>query len=88
MVNKEFHIIVTAKANARKIIVMMHVRKRELMVTQKRAKELLKYVYSKVRVRRQENKVKECGLKTVNEVRAPNFLAGSPKFLATPPNKN
>jgi len=33
---------------------------------------------------RQENEVKECGLKTVNEVRASNFLAGSPEFLVTP----
>jgi len=32
----------------------------------------------------QKNEVKECGSKTVNEVRASNFLAGSPKFLATP----
>jgi len=33
---------------------------------------------------RQENEVKECGLKTVNEVRASNFLAGGgPEFLAT-----
>jgi len=33
---------------------------------------------------RQENEVKECGLKTVNEV-ASNFLAGvGPEFLATP----
>jgi len=32
----------------------------------------------------QENEVKECGLKTVNEVKASNFLAGSPEFLATP----
>jgi len=29
---------------------------------------------------RQENKVKECGLKTVNEVRALNFLAGRPRI--------
>jgi len=34
---------------------------------------------------RQKNKVKECGLKTVNEVRASNFLTGGTnKFLATP----
>jgi len=31
----------------------------------------------------QENEVKECGLKTVNEVRGSNFLAGGPRFLAT-----
>jgi len=33
---------------------------------------------------RQDNDVKECGLKTVNEVRASNFRAGGPEFLATP----
>jgi len=35
---------------------------------------------------RQENEVKECGLKPVNEVRASNFLAGGgeAEFLATP----
>jgi len=34
---------------------------------------------------RQENEVKECGLKTVNQVRASNFLAGGGgEFLATP----
>jgi len=33
---------------------------------------------------RQENEVKECGLKTVNKVKASNFLAGGPEFLATP----
>jgi len=34
---------------------------------------------------RQKNKVKKCGLKTVNEVRASNFLAGGrSEFLATP----
>jgi len=33
---------------------------------------------------RQENEVKECGLKTVNEIRAWNFLSGGPEFLATP----
>jgi len=32
----------------------------------------------------QESEVKECGLKRVNEVKALNFLAGGPKFLATP----
>jgi len=32
---------------------------------------------------RQENEVKECGLETVNEVRASNFLAGGLEFLAT-----
>jgi len=30
-----------------------------------------------------ENKVKECGLKIRNEVRASNFLARGPEFLAT-----
>jgi len=29
---------------------------------------------------RQENEVKECKLKTVNEVRASNFLAGGPRI--------
>jgi len=33
---------------------------------------------------RQENEVKECGLKTVNNDRASNFPAGGPEFLATP----
>jgi len=34
---------------------------------------------------RQENEIKVCGLKTVNEVRASNFLAGEgAEFLATP----
>jgi len=33
---------------------------------------------------RQENKVKECGLKIVSEVKASNFLAGGSEFLATP----
>jgi len=36
MVNSEFHILLTAKANARKIMIMMHV-----IVHTKRAKELL-----------------------------------------------
>jgi len=29
---------------------------------------------------RQENEVKECGLKTVNKVRASNFFARAPNF--------
>jgi len=29
---------------------------------------------------RQENEVKECGLKTVNKVRASKFLAGGPRI--------
>jgi len=29
---------------------------------------------------RQENEVKECGLKTVNVVRVSKFLAGGPNF--------
>jgi len=29
---------------------------------------------------RQENELKECGLKTMNEVRASNFLAGGPRI--------
>jgi len=33
---------------------------------------------------RQENEVKECGLRTVIEVRASNFLARGPEYLATP----
>jgi len=37
---------------------------------------------------RQGNEVKECGLTTVNEVRASKFFAGDPKFLATPLGKN
>jgi len=28
----------------------------------------------------QENEVKECGFKAVNEVRASNFLAGEPRI--------
>jgi len=39
MVNSECHLLVTAKANVRKIMVMMHVMM--MQVTQKRAKELL-----------------------------------------------
>jgi len=33
---------------------------------------------------RQENEGKEYGLKTMNEVRTSNFLAGGPQFLVTP----
>jgi len=33
-----------------------------------------------LKFQRQENEVKECGLKTVNEVRASNFLAGAPNL--------
>jgi len=33
---------------------------------------------------RQENEVKECGLKTVKEVRASNFLAGGPRISSYP----
>jgi len=31
-------------------------------------------------IQRQINEVKECGLKTVNEVRASNFLTGVPRI--------
>jgi len=32
---------------------------------------------------RQENEVKECGLKTVNEIKASNFLARSPQISSS-----
>jgi len=42
MVNSEFHILVTAKANARKVMAIMH-----LIGHQKRAKELLEFFNQK-----------------------------------------
>jgi len=50
IVNSEFHILVTAKANARKIMVMIHV-----IGHAKRAKELLEYKAA-VRVDMADNK--------------------------------